>query len=76
MPAVFRSACAARGAQFLTRIDYLPKFSWAGWRHKDLRFRQRGGDWKGAALSGLANVREGLRARIDGGEVVFEAAGS
>jgi len=76
------------GAQFLTMIDYLPKFSWVGWRYKDLRFWQHGGDWKSAALSDLAKVRDGLCARfgslgvetwfarIDGGEVVFEAAGS
>ena len=100
------------GAQFLTMIDYLPKFSWVGWRwlkflvdrsrprrvilivhddclwYKDLRFWQHGGDWKSAALSDLAKVRDGLRARfgslgvetwfarIDGGEVVFEAVGS
>ena len=99
------------GAQFLAAIDYLPKFSWVGWRwlkflidrtrarrvilivhddclwYKDARFWQHGGDWKGAALSDLAKVRDGIRARfgslsvetwfarIDGGEVVFEAVG-
>ena len=100
------------GPQFLTLAEYLPKFSWVGWRwikflvdqsrprrvilivhddclwYRDLRFWQHGGDWKGAALSDLAKVRDGLRARfgslsvetyfarIDGGEVVFEAVGS
>ena len=99
---------APGGTQFLTMIDYLPKFSWVGWRwlkflvdlsqprrliliahddcrwYKDMRFWKHGDDWKRAALSDLARVRDGFRerfgpigvetyfARIDGKDVVFE----